>query len=87
MDNAQALEILTAYRAWVKREINEMPNPVQVGRAIDLAILQKGSESVLLARFNAWRRDDSETALGRLSMPDPKAVSDSIDYVIDNWDK
>ena len=82
-----ALEILTAYRAWVKRASNEMPDPAEIGRALDAAILQPGSESILLARFNAWRRDDSETPLGRLSMPDPVKVAAALDSVIANWGK
>jgi hypothetical protein len=82
-----ALEILTAYRAWVKRESDDMPDPAEIGRAIDAAILQPGSESILLARFNAWRRDDSETPLGRLSMPDPIKVAAALDSVIANWGK
>jgi hypothetical protein len=82
-----ALEILKAYRAWVNRTSNEMPDPAEIGRAIDEAILQPGSESILLARFNAWRREDSDTPLGRLSMPDPAKVSSALDSVIANWGK
>jgi hypothetical protein len=65
-----------------------MPDPAQIGRAIDSAIARFGRslETAILSSFNAWRRDDSETVLGRLSMPDPIKVAAAIDSVIENWE-
>lgn len=84
----QSLDVLKSYRAWVKCESNDMPDPAQIGRAIDGAIARFGRspETAILSRFNAWRRDDSETTLGRLSMPDPIKVAAAIDSVIENWE-
>ena len=89
MDNAQALDTLKKYRVWIKRESNDMPDPVDIGRAIDVAVLglSFSPDGALLARFNAWRRDDSDTPLGRLSMPCPVKVAAAVDSVIENWGK
>lgn len=67
-------------------ESRDMPDPVQIGRAIDAAILQPGSESVLLASFNAWRRYDSDIGEGEGPVcPDQIDVLRAIDGVINNW--
>ena len=89
MDKAQALDTLKKYRAWIHRESNDMPDPVDIGRAIDAAVLvlSFSHDRALLSRFNAWRRDDSDTPLGRLSMPCPVKVAAAIDSVIENWGK
>lgn len=79
MDATEALEILKQYKAWkVAKTSTEMPDPVQLGQAIDAAVTHHAE---ILMQYNAWRRDDT----GREVYPGAFSIRAAIDHAITMW--
>lgn len=88
MDVSQALEIIKKYKEWHADPTgNSMPDPTQLGQAIDVAAESvKGAHGEILERYNAWRRYDSDQ--GEIDdepiMPHGSEIASALDEFLTN---